>query len=346
MAQPGEQVEVPKKKHSTDPERRRATYGVSYPDKDMIFETRHAFSSLSKAKEGDERATIASHRLKFSLPYGVVDSILFRECNFHDQRGIGVSQISLITFRNCVFERCMIGAITFHRVRFEGCLFAHVGFENAEFIECSFENCTFKRCTTEHAFFTRTQLSAKAFMAGLECPTYNHNALAENSKLALEKDWKRVRARIARAIASGSDASSSLLADEALYVARLEDWKAQAAASRLKMIASLPKGATIWITNGGTSLAKSLGIVVGAVFAMPILLSLLGCTYREKTISVGTFAEFCTWTLRAVGLVLAYSPDGFAATGLGGELLLALSPALGVLWLAVVLAVFVRRIYR
>lgn len=332
--------------HKSDPERRRATYDVDYPLVPMVFTTRHDFDLLPKANIDDKRTTVASRRLTFALPYGTAPAILFKECNFHDRQGKGVSEIAKITFRDCVFERSMMGTTRYHRVRFEQCHFSNVDFDHAEFAECTFDGCSFFRCTTEHAFFSRTQISAQAFIAGLECPVYNYGAFDQSQRAALSKDWNKVRARIAASVSAGCEGVSSQVADEALHVARLEDWRMRAFESRIAWLIAAPRGLIIWVTKGGTSLGRSVALIVAVTLLAPAMLRALDCTYDKAPLTIGSASDYAMWALRANGLVLAYAPDRFGATNLLGEFALAAVPSLGIMWIAVLLAVLVRRVYR
>jgi hypothetical protein len=221
-----------------------------------------------------------------------------------------------------------------------------VDFANADFIECAFDNCSFVRCTTEHAFFSRTQISAEAFMQGLVCPSYNHGAFDAKQHAELEREWMNVRARVAASISTGTEGISTELADEALYVARRTDSELRASTSWARYLLLMPRRAVIWLTKGGTSLWRLVAVVAASPLLAPVFLQYLGCTYEKLPIHFATPKEYVTLALRANGLVLAYAPDPFAATTLAGELLLAVVPSLGILWIAVVLAVLVRRVYR
>jgi hypothetical protein len=93
-------------------------------------------------------------------------------------------------------------------------------------------------------------------------------------------------------------------------------------------------------------LGRSLALLFSLTAAAPILLHWLDCTYDNKPIPIGSVRDYVTLAFRANGLLLAYAPDRFEAHTLTGELTLATAPSLGILWIAVALAVLVRRVYR
>jgi len=124
-------------KNTTDPERRRATYGLRYPQTNFTIATRHDVKQFKKKNSEDERGVAEEYRLTFSLIYGTIEAVVFRNCNFHDKQGRRSARINRVTFRNCVFEHCIMGTTLYNRVHFERCNFIKSDFAYAEFKKCA-----------------------------------------------------------------------------------------------------------------------------------------------------------------------------------------------------------------
>lgn len=354
-------------KHTTDPEKRRATYGVVYPMVDCVIATKQDIDGLPKEKDQDIKCTVRARRLTIKAEYRTFPPVVFESSNFHDRKGKSLAEIGHVTFRDSLFRRCFMGTTQYQGVRFRDCKFERCDFANANFTDCLFERCEFVQCTGEGANWRNTEIDPSAFLAALECPLYNFDAAPDSEKAELKHDWLEIRVRLAgQLFRSNCEVLNASLSDLGLLemkkaeVAYERDiWRARrrgSMAGRDKAgwgawMGIQLKALNVWLTAGGTSLKKLVIALVIAVLVVPLVLGAMSAEYQ------GTRYEFSGWDLGSVqtylalvapaaALVLGYGFSNFRLFSAEATAFAVAASTLGLAWFAVLIPVLIRKIYR
>jgi hypothetical protein len=112
------------RRHSSDPNRRRATFGVEYPDpaRELTLEGSADVSEKLPRPFENGRRTVTGARIFFAVPDIIVLQSDFAQCKFHRRSPErGESRIVGATFVDCTFEKCIFGGTAYKHVHFESC---------------------------------------------------------------------------------------------------------------------------------------------------------------------------------------------------------------------------------
>ncbi|NOK39426.1 hypothetical protein HMI49_40285 [Corallococcus exercitus] len=343
----------------SDPERRRATYKLAYPQEELVFDTSASFLSLPRAHPQDPKSTVEAKRLSFKAERKNVDNVVFRECNFHDKKGLEQARISRITFRECFFKRSIMGTCTYTKVRFIRCNFETCDFSDAEFVQCVFDDCQFISCTGDRINFDRTEINPAAFLGGYTFPIDNYAGAAPEQKLKHEREWQEARYRTAgQLFRSNNESFDSGFADAALRElkeARLQyKWyKFKNEHSSIGQFAQLAlEKANLILTQGGTSISRLLLFALAFVFIIPFWLDAVGVDLHSQHFQIRasdlktSIANYLLAVPNSGGLFLGFGHGFFSSQNvLGAWSLLAIS-FLGLIWYALAIPVLIRKVYR
>lgn len=349
--------------HDQDPTRRRATYGVPYPLREVTIEkSADLHMKLPNRFENTKRRSVQGVRLYLRAPNTFSDAD-FHECKFHRLDDRGESSILGWTFKNCTFGRCILGGTTFRHVTFEGCAFSRCDFGTSQFDECQFLDCGFSECTAENTSFRATEIDPAAFLSGTPAPVYNYPEPppeGEESAAQISEDWVEVRRKLAASLLrSNTEIHHTGYSDLGLF-----ELKRAEVAARAKELRDHPlkdgwyrwparaaqlsaAWAVLHATKGGTSLGR---LFFGGAFLVPLytlLLSLSHVTFMNQACRLSSFRA---WPVlqelaRATSLFLAIGYTAFSGGPLA-TLLLTAGALLGLFWYALVAAVVIHRVYR
>jgi len=373
-------------RNTTDPKRHRATYNIEYPLNDYVFSRSEDLENLPKAAEGDLLRTVNSKRLTFAFSNKTLNGIVFRKCNFHDRKGDGFAQIAHLTFRSCVFESCFMGTAEYSHARFIDCEFKRCDFENAKFRDCVFDRCKFTECTAFNVHFSNTQIEPSSFMTGLVSPVYNYdaarNAIPSIQRTWLEIRF-RVAGQLYK---SNSEVHDSVLSDMALYELKRAEhefltdlWHTGepppplsnqtisslgTASSTASELASKRKStigwflciarrANLYLTEGGTSFRKlfcmslvmNLVVYPAAIILFPLKYQGTPC-YQGGFSLAGVVDYYPKAIPRSISLFFGFGFGNFEPATGWASVVLVLAALFGFFWYALLIPVFLRKIYR
>jgi hypothetical protein len=347
-----------------DPNRRRATFGVSYPLWEITIEkSADLHTKLPARFETTKRRSVQGVRFYLPVANLIFSDADFHECKFHRPDAKDESKVSSSTFKNCTFERCMLGGTLFRHVAFEGSRFFRCDFGASEFSECQFVDCIFTECTAENASFVATEIDPTALLRGMPAPVYNYEKPipdGEATAAQVAADWVEVRRKLAaQLLRSNTDIHHTGNSDRGLFELKRAEVKARLETLRTQPlkegVGRLPLRAiqvfAAWFvlnaTRGGTSLSR---LFLAAMFTVALYASLLShshVTFMNQDCHLSSFEPSLVLQqlARATSLFLAI---GYTAFG-GGTLatvLLTAAASLGLLWYALVAEVVIHRVYR
>lgn len=351
-------------RHDTDPTRRRATFGVPYPLWEIVIEKSGDLHTKLPARfETTKRRSISSVRLRLRVPNLIFSEADFHECKFHTPDDRGESSVLGASFKNCTFERCMLGGTLFEHVSFEGCTFFRCDFGASQFNECQFLDCTFTECTADNASFVATEIDPTAFLGGMRPPLYNYvGPIPEGEETAAQvaEGWVEVRRKLAaQLLRSNADIQNTSNSDRGLFELKQAEVRARFESLRThplkEGVTRLPirvaQVGAAWLvlraTKGGTSLSRLFlaGGVLVPVYAL--FLSLSHVTFINQDCYLDSFKpELILQQLaRAASLFFSIGYGSFSGGPLA-TVLLTLGALLGLFWYALVAAVVIHRVYR
>jgi uncharacterized protein YjbI with pentapeptide repeats len=353
-------------RHDDDPIRRRATFGVPYPLREIsIDKSEELHTKLPARFETTKRRSVEGVRFHLLASNLIFSDVDFCECKFHrpEPEPGGPSRISGSTFKNCTFKRCILGGTLFRHVTFEGSTFARCDFGGSEFSECHFIDCTFTECTAENASFIATEVDPTAVLVGMPPPVYNYGGplpAGEATAAQVAAAWVEVRRRLAaQLLRSNTEIHHTANCDRGLFELKRADLKARFAAVRANPlkegVARLPLRAAqvlgTWLvliaTKGGTSLSRP---ILAAMVAVPIYAALLSRShvmFMNQDCHLDSFQPSLVLQelARATSLFLAFGYTAFSG-GTRATVLLTVAGSLGLLWYALVAEVVIHRVYR
>jgi len=351
-------------RNDRDPTRRRATFGVSYPLWEISIEKSDDLHTKLPARfEKTKRRTVQGVRFYLLVPNLIFSDADFHECKFHRQDARGESKVLASTFKNCTFERCMLGGTLFRHLTFEGCTFRRCDLGASQFSECQFINCSFTECTAENASFAATEVDPTALLRGMPPPVYNYASPIPDGELTAAQvaaDWVEVRRKLAaQLLRSNTEIHNSGYSDRGLYELKRAEGEARLEALRAhplrEGVARLPLRVmqvfAAWLilhaTKGGTSLAR---LFLAAMFIVPLyalLLSNSHVTFMNQDCHLNSFEPslMLQQLARATSLFLAMGYTAFSG-GTFATVLLTAAASLGLFWYALVAAVVIHRVYR
>lgn len=331
-------------KFRRDPKRQRATFGVAYPSIDQRFATKTDIPRRNQQ--------ILGKRLTFTLERQTFGDVEFEECNFHYRHGEGLGQIAHLTFDRCQFRRSFMGTTRYIRCRFRHCTFTRCDFSFGEFHDCTFEECDFVQCTASDAIFERTEIDADSFMKGLAVPLYNYDQASALDLAQLSAQIDDTRFRIAsRLLRSSSEVSHRFYTDAALRHLKWEElryrhnrvqWNKPTAAVA-RGVALAFSTALYLLTSGGTSLLRPVVLTLAVIIAYAFLLPGDCISYRQEVLDTLGWADR---TFVASSLVLGFGFTNFDACTTGAFATLVSGAGAGLVLLALLASVIVRRVYR
>jgi hypothetical protein len=348
-------------RNDCDPTRRRATFGVFYPLREVVIEKsddQHA--KLPARFELTKRRSVPGVRLRLVVAQIFSDTD-FRECQFRWRAELGGSEVSGSTFRNCAFGRCLLGGILFKHVTFESCTFCRCDFGGAKFDESQFVNCKFTECTAENATFIVTEVDPTAFLKGMPPPVYNYKSPVDGEPdvTQVAAEWVEVRRKLAaQLLRSNAEIYHSLNSDRALFELKRAELKARVQQLRPQSLKELPRllwragqVGVFWLvlhaTRGGTSLLRLVLVATLAILAYAYILSHSHVTFMNQDCYLNSFAPplVLQQLARATSLFLAIGYTDFSGGPLATFLLTG-AASLGLLWYALVAEVVIHRVYR
>jgi hypothetical protein len=351
-------------RNDRDPTRRRATFGVSYPLLEITIEKSDDLHTKLPARfEKTKRRSVQGVRFHLLVPNLIFSDADFHECKFHRSAARDDSKIVGSTFKNCTFERCMLGGTFFRHVTFESSTFRRCDLGASEFSECQFIDCIFTECTAENASFVATEVDPTAFLKGMPPPIYNYEKpIPEGEATAAQvaADWVEVRRKLAaQLLRSNTDIHHTGHSDRGLFELKRAEVKARLEALRAdplkEGLARLPLRAmqvfAAWLvlnaTKGGTSLARLFLAAMFIVALYALLLSNSHVTFMNHDCHLNSFEPSLVLQqlARATSLFLAIGYTAFSGGTLATVLLTA-AASLGLLWYALAAAVVIHRVYR
>lgn len=351
-------------RHDTDPTRRRATFGVFYPLREIVIEkSADLHTKLPARFETTKRRSIPGVRLRLRVPNVIFSEADFRECKFHAPDDRGESSVLGASFKNCTFERSMLGGTSFQHVSFAGCTFFRCDFGSSQFNECQFVDCKFTECTAENASFLATEIDPTAFLGGMQPPLYNYvGTIPEGEETAAQvaASWVEVRRKLAaQLLRSNTDIQNTSNSDRGLFELKRAEVKARFEALRaqpLKQgVTRLPvRVAQVWsawlvlhATRGGTSLSRLFltGTILVPVYALFLSRSHVTFINQDCYLDSLHLALVLQQLARAASLFFAIGYGSFSGGALA-TVLLTIGALLGLFWYALVAAVVIHRVYR
>lgn len=348
-------------RNDRDPTRRRATFGVLYPLREVTIEKSDDLHTKLPARfEKTKRRSVPGVRFHLRVSNLILSDADFQECKFH-RLDNGESKILGTTFKNCTFKRCMFGGTFFRQVTFEGCKFVRCDFGTSKFEECHFLDCNFAQCTAENASFLATEIDPTAFLEGMPAPVYNYvDSVPDGEETAerVAEAWVEVRRKLAAGLLrSNTDIHHTGHADRGLF-----ELKRAEVSARVLRIRTLKEGVARWplraaqvfgawlllhATKGGTSLSRLflIGIILVPLYA--VLLSHSHVTFMNQDCYLNALEPSLVLQqlARAASLFLAIGYTAFCG-GSVATVLLTLGALVGLLWYALVAAVVIHRVYR
>jgi Pentapeptide repeats (9 copies) len=351
-------------RNDRDPTRRRATFGVLYPLWEIAIEKSDDLHTKLPARfEKTKRRSIQGVRFHLRVPNLIFSDADFHECKFHRPEDRGESKVLGSIFKNCTFERCMLGGTLFRHVTFEGCTFFRCDLGASQFIECQFLDCKFTECTAENTSFLTTEIDPTAFLSGMPPPVYNYvGAIPQGEPTAAQiaDDWIEVRRKLAaRLLRSNTEIHHTSHSDRGLFELKRAEVRARVEALRARPpkdgLVRLPLRAAqvfaAWVvlhaTKGGTSLSRLFlaGIILVPLYAL--LLSNSHVTFMSQDCYLKSFEPSLVLQqlARAASLFLAIGYTAFSG-GTFATVLLTVGALLGLFWYALVAAVVIHRVYR
>jgi hypothetical protein len=347
-----------------DPNRRRATFDVPYPLWEVTIEKSDDLHTKLPARfEKTKRRPVQGVRLHLLSQNLFFSDADFHECKFHREDTQGKSKILGSTFKNCTFERCILGGTLFRHITFEGCKFIRCDLGASEFNECQFIDCIFTECSAENASFVATEVDPTALLKGVPPPIYNYEKPipeGEATAAQVEADWVEVRRKLAaQLLRSNTDIHHTSYSDRGLFELKRAEVEARFEALRAhplkEGVARLPLRAmqllaawfVLYTTKGGTSLSRLFLAAIIIVMLYALLLSNSHVTFMNQDCHLNSFQSslLLQQLARATSLFLSIGYTAFSGGTLATVLLTA-AASLGLFWYALVAAVVIHRVYR
>jgi uncharacterized protein YjbI with pentapeptide repeats len=351
-------------RNDRDPTRRRATFDVSYPLLEISIEkSDDLHTKLPSRFEKTKRRSIRAVRFNLSARNLILSEADFHECNFHRRDDQGESHIQDSTFKNCTFERCILGGTLYRHVSFEDCAFIRCDVGAAEFHECQFTDCTFQECTGESASFLATEIDPTALLKGMPAPLYNYEGAIPEGEAPADQvatEWVEVRRKIAaQLLRSNTDIHNTDHSDKGLFelkkaevqvrlrVLQKQPLKEGVARLPFRAVHLLLDWMILNLTKGGTSLSRLFLTAMVFVFLYAFFLSRSHVVFMDRDCHLASFTLplVLQQLARATSLFLAIGYTAFSG-GTLATILLTSASSFGLLWYALVAAVVIHRVYR
>lgn len=369
-----------RKHHEKDPISRRATFGVTYPTTNEIFEPKDKaenFASKTTILDGNnEKGFILSKRMTFNLDNATFRKKIFKESAFHDKHGETAARVSSISFEDCDFRSTFFGGTVYKRVVFRRCTFERCDFMNAEFEECIFNNCQFVDCTAYKVVFERTEVDPEKFYGAIKVPSYNFPSLTKSEQKRIKREWVNVQLSLARQLlGTSSDVYHTQYIDKALFILKKSEFKSLLdkllhTVQSLKNINGIEparnviflnkimyaiqlvfRGANIILTKGGTSLGRllSVGILMTLVIATHLSF-ITDLKYNSIELSMhandtGLIENLLSNIPYSISLFLGFGYSGFIFDR-GDVGFMVFYTLLGLAWYALLITIILRKIYK
>jgi uncharacterized protein YjbI with pentapeptide repeats len=351
-------------RNDRDPTRRRATFGVFYPLLEITIEkSADLHTKLPARFETTKRRSVQGVRFYLLVPNLIFSDADFHDCKFHREDDRGESKVSSSIFKNCTFERCMLGGTLFSHVTFGDCVFKRCDLGASQFFECQFLDCTFTECTAENTSFAATEVDPTAFLTGMPPPIYNYaKPLPDGEPTATQvaSDWVEVRRKLAaQLLRSNTDIHNTDHSDRGLFELKRAELKARLEALQAeplkggvfhllsRAVQILAAWAVLSATKGGTSVLRLFLVAMCIVLLYAIMLSNSHVTFVNQDCHLSSFERSLVLQqlARATSLFLAFGFTAFSGGALA-TVLLTVGASLGLFWYALVAAVVIHRVYR
>tara|TARA_A100001391_G_scaffold179227_1_gene144072 strand:- start:128 stop:1321 length:1194 start_codon:yes stop_codon:yes gene_type:complete len=353
-------------KATRDSDARRATMGVAYPGSPLVLESRDDIErKLPEIKNGQQKHVLENKVVSFRLKGKTIENCVFTECSFHDQDGKKHANITSLTFRGCLIEKCMLGTTIYDNVRFRNCDFKRTDFQNADFFECFFDDqCNFEDCTATDTKFERTEIPPNAFLGAVTFPRYNHaNSTKEVSDHAIEEFLENklhVSEQVHASVVSAEYSDESLFHVKQAAVAYCKNRLCRESPSQIRRAfrlkfwrqVALPQ-CNIWLTRGGTSFTRLVVVLLLLMFVVsPALFHIAGIKHQSMAMQVNfdgviVFVKSYVFiALQSTTLWLGFGFTSYCSSSPTGQLILAFCGTLAFGWIALLIPVLVRRVYQ
>jgi hypothetical protein len=351
-------------RHPNDPNRRRATFQVAYPVLEIILERTADLTEKLPPRFENGRRTLTGIRFFIKVPDLFIGNSDFKQCKFHRPAADnGDSRVAGTTFADCTFEKTVFGGTFYRHVRFERCAFRRCDFGMSQFIDCHFHSCSFLECTGEHVSFSATEINPDEIMVGMVVPLYNYgpDSDGEPNRRALESQWLEIRrALAAQLLKSNGEIHNTRYCDAALVQLKTSELRLRYNLLKYRTIS----GETSWwvsdasqcwflwlvlfLTKGGTSVARLIGLAALAVPTYTALLAWSCITFQGRPCHLGAFqwSAIIQEVAYASSLFLAVGYTAFSGRTVYETVFLTIGAALGLVWYALLAAVVIRRVYR
>lgn len=361
-----------KNKHANDPRIKSATYRIKYPDDFRTLNHPDDFAEIETKEETSKKYIILEKNLAFNFKLENIKDKFFDKCNFHSEHGLEMTTIEKLTFYNCTFQQNFLGSILFIKVRFRNCNFIKCDFMNSEFKNCFFENCDFSKCTAENTEFLFTEINPISFLSAIELPKDNFMNEKEKSIKKLKRKWLDIEFRLATSLyKSNSNALHSSYSDSALYELKKKEyaflydlWRHRNSLeednkySFFKCLINTKTGfqllflrLNLGLTKGGISYGRLFWLAIIIIVIVDFLIGFTSIKHNSNPLkytdnigsSVIIFFENLPYT---ASLFFSYGFTLFSTDKFMASILLSLTPLLGLIWLAFLIQVLLRKIYK
>jgi hypothetical protein len=350
-------------RNPVDPNRRRATFHLTYPVLEIVLEKTADLIEKLPPRFENGRRTLTGIRFFIKVPDLFFGNSDFKQCKFHRPADNGDSRVAGTTFADCTFEKTVFGGTLYRHVRFERCAFRRCDFGMSQFIDCHFHSCSFVECTGEHVSFSATEISPDEIMSGIVVPLYNYgpDCDGEPNRGTLESQWLEIRrALAAQLLKSNGEIHNTRHCDAALV--QLKTSELQLRYNLLKhrpisgesswWVSDASRCGFLWLilflTKGGTSAARLIGLAVLAIPTYAALLAWSCITFQGRACHLASFqwSAIVQEVAYASSLFLAVGYTAFAGSTVYETVFLIIGAALGLIWYALLAAVVIRRVYR
>ena len=303
-------------RHRSDPNRKRATYGVPYPTFEVVLEKKADLSDKLPPRFENGRRTLLNLRFRIvaaDLNFADCD---FIQCKLHRPGGTGEPAVVGVTWIGCTFEKCIFGGTVYRHVRFVDCRFKRCDFGTTQFIDSHFQSCAFEECTGEYISLASTQVAPIPLLSGMPAPHYNYSGECDGELTSRELNtlWLEVRRALAAQLFKSNEAvCHTTHCDAALYALKAAELEIRSnslryAAKRPGLSFHLKETVAcggLWlllkVTKGGTSIARLMGISALAIPVYAVALSFSTVAFQGRACSKesvrrnGLSLDACLW---------------------------------------------------
>ncbi len=356
------------RKYNKDIREKRATYGVYYPNEHVFFSSESELQKIAILDHKDSiKPKIAEKKLTFNFLAKTIENYYFLKCSFYYKQELKLVKIKRLTFRDCVFKSCFIGAIIFEKVIFQNSIFELCDFSNTEFRNCIFEKCEFVNCSAENVIFTKTEIEPNSFLKGICFPKYNLDNCTKEFIKELKQRWHSIRYRIASSIyQSNSEVYHSRFSDISLYNLKKEEllYLCDLLKSSDKLNKSDKKrfnqnsivsriafnSLNNLITKGGISISRLVIVAIILILIFNFFIGFLSINYGINSMiydsTIPVIIKYFENIPKTISLFFSFGYSSFNANTILGSIYLVIVSVFGLIWFAFLIPTLLRRIYK